>query len=119
MILLILLLLSRFREDIRGCDYILGHSVKHDNDYLRDMGVNLSVLGKEIFDTQALDIYKESLKQSGKYFMRSLSHVLREYNVNYEEKDLHNAGCDAFYTMMVFLRLMGYTAGQVNAIVAS
>ena len=110
---------KRFREDIRGCDYILGHSVKNDDSYLRDMGVDLSVLGKEIFDTQVLDVYKESLKLSEKYFMRSLSHLLREYKVNYQERDLHNAGCDAFYTMMVFLRLMGYSAEQVNAVIAS
>ena len=51
--------------------------------------------------------------------MRGLSNLLKEYNVNYREKDLHNAGCDAFYTMMVFLRQMGYIVEEVNAIVAS
>ena len=110
---------KRFRDDVVGCNYILGHSVKHDDDYLRKIGVDLSVLGKEMFDTQLLQAYRESLKESEKYFMRGLSYLLKEYNVNYLESHLHNAGCDAFYTMMVFLRQMGYSAEKVNAIVAT
>ena len=93
--------------------------MKHDDAYLRDIGVDLSELGKEMFDTQTVQIYKESLKESEKYFMRGLSYLLREYELNYEDKDLHNAGCDAFYTMMVFLRQMGYSTEFVNAIIAS
>ncbi|XP_028402923.1 uncharacterized protein YDR514C-like [Dendronephthya gigantea] len=110
---------QRFREDIIGCDYILGHSVKHDDAYLKDIGVDLSVLGKAMFDTQVVETYKESLKESNKYFMRGLSNLLRTYNLDYEDSHLHNAGCDAFYTMMVFLRQMGYDASTVNAIIAS
>ena len=113
------LFIKRFGEDIKGCDYILGHSVKHDDAYLKKIGVDLSVLGMDMFDTQVIQTYKESLKESEKYFMRGLSNLLKEYNVNYREKDLHNAGCDAFYTMMVFLRQMGYIVEEVNAIVAS
>ena len=81
--------------------------------------MDLSALGMEIFDTQVIQTYKESLKESEKYFMRGLSNLLKEYNVNYQEKDLHNGGCDAFYSMMVFLRQMGYSVEEVNAIVAS
>jgi hypothetical protein len=93
--------------------------VKHDDAYLRNIGVDLSELGKEMFDTQVLQTYKESLKESENYFMRSLSHLLKEYNINYQESDLHNAGCDAFYTMMVFLRQREYSAEEVNTIIAS
>ena len=93
--------------------------MKNDDAYLRDIGVDLSVLGKPMFDTQILETYKDSLKERNKYFMRGLSYLLREYDLNYEESDLHNAGCDAFYTMMVFLRQMDYLAGEVNAIIAS
>ena len=81
--------------------------------------MDLSALGMEIFDTQVIQTYNESLKEREKYFMRGLSYLLKEYNVNYQEKDLHNGGCDAFYTMMVFLRQMGYSVEEVNAIVAS
>ena len=109
---------SRFCEDLIGCDYILGQAVEHDDAYLKKIGVDLSVLDKEMIDTQVIQTYKESLKEREKYFMRGLSYMLKEYNVNYQEKDLHNAGCDAFYTMMVFLRQMGYSAEKVNAIVA-
>ena len=116
---MIITIIERFGEDIKGCGYILGHSVKHDDAYLKKIGVDLSVLGMEIFDTQVIQTYKESLKEREKYFMRGLAHLLKEYNINYQERDLHNAGCDAFYTMMVFLRQMGYSAEKVNAIVAS
>ena len=92
--------------------------MKHDDEYLRKIGVDLSVLGKEMFDTQVLQAYRESLREREKYFMRGLSHLLKEYSINYQESQLHNAGCDAFYTMMVFLRQMDYTAKEVNAIVA-
>ena len=93
--------------------------MKNDDEYLRNIGVDLSELRKEMFDTQVLETYKESLKESDKYFMRGLNHLLREYKVNYQESHLHNAGCDAFYTMMVFLRQMGYSAEEVNTIIAS
>jgi hypothetical protein len=93
--------------------------VEHDDAYLRNIGVDLSELGKDMFDTQVLQTYKESITESGKYFKRGLSHLLREYKVNYEDSDLHNGGCDAFYTMMVFLREMGYSAEEVNTIIAS
>ncbi len=93
--------------------------MKHDDAYLRNIGVDLRELGKEMFDTQIIETYKESLKESEKYFMRGLSHLLREYQLNYEDGHLHNAGCDAFYTMMVFLRQMDYSAEEVNAIIAS
>ena len=93
--------------------------MKHDDAYLRKVGVDLSVLNKDMFDTQVIQTYKDSLKESEKYFMRGLSYLLKEYKVNYHESDLHNGGCDAFYTMMVFLRQMGYSAQEVNAIVAS
>ena len=109
----------RFREDVIGCDYILGHSVQHDDTYPRVTGVDLSVPGKQMFDTQVLEIYKESLKEKDKYSMRGLSYLLRKHNINFQESDLHNAGCDAFYTMMVFLRQMGYSAREVNAIIAA
>ena len=115
----IIFIVVRFGEDITGCNYILGHSVKNDDAYLRKIGVDLSVLGMEIFDTQVIQTYNESLKESEKYSMRSLWHLLKEYKVNYQENDLHNGGCDAFYTMMVFLRQMGYSAQEVNEIVAS
>ena len=93
--------------------------MKHDDAYLRNIGVDLSVLGKDMFDTQLVQTYNESLKESGKYFMRGLPYLLREYGLNYQDGDLHNAGCDAFYTMMVFLRQMGYSAEEVNTIIAS
>ena len=92
--------------------------MKHDHDYLRKIGVDLSVLGKEMFDTQVLQAYRESLTEREKYFMRGPSYLLKEYNINYHESHLHNAGCDAFYTMMVFLRQMDYSVDEVNAIVA-
>ena len=69
--------------------------------------MDLGQLGKQMFDTQVVQIYKESLKESEKYFMRGLSHLLKEYQVSYQESHVHNRGCDAFYTMMVFLRQMG------------
>ena len=116
---MIIVIIYRFREDLIECDYILGQSVQHDDAYLRDIGVNLSALGKPMFDTQILETYKDSLKERDKYFMRGLGYLLKEYNINFQESDLHNAGCDAFYTMMVFLRQMGYSASKVNIIIAS
>ena len=92
----------RFREDVIESDYILGHSVKHDDDYLRKIGVDLKAHRKEILDTQIVQTYKESLRERNAYSMRGLSYLLKEYQVNYKDSDLHNAGCDAFYTMMVF-----------------
>ena len=93
--------------------------MKHDDAYLKSIGVDLKVLGKEMLDTQIVEAYKESLKVRDKYYMRGLSHLLKEYQLNYQESDLHNAGCDAFYTMMVFLRQMDYSAQQVNDLIAS
>jgi hypothetical protein len=84
--------IKRFREGVRECDYILGQSVKHDDTYLRNIGVDLSELGKEMFDTQVLETYKESLKESEKYFMRGLSHLLKEYKVNYQESSGEASG---------------------------
>jgi hypothetical protein len=106
-----------FRNDVSECDYILGHSVKHDDAYLQNIGVDLRKLCKPMFDTQIVQTYKESQKESEKYFMRGLLHLLKEYQVNYQESHLHNAGCDAFYTMMVFLRQMGYSTDKVNGII--
>jgi hypothetical protein len=70
-----------------------------------------------MFDTQVLETYKESLEESEKYFMRGLPYLLKGYAVNYQESHLHNAGCDAFYTMMVFLRQRGYSLKLVNDII--
>ena len=108
-----------FAKDISACDSILGHSVQHDEAYLKNIGVDLSLLRKEMFDTQVIQTYKESIVDGEKYFMRGLSYMLKEFKLNYQESQLHNAGVDAFYTMMVFLRQMEYSAEQVNAIIAS
>ena len=89
--------------------------MKHDDAYLR----NLGVVGKDKFDTQIIQTYKESLKKSEEYFMRSLSFLMGKY-LDYQKSDLQNAaGCKAFYTMMAFLRQMGYSAEEVKTIIAS
>ena len=93
--------------------------MRRDDAYLKKLGVDLGVLDKPMFDTQILETCKEGLKEGDKYFLRSLLNLLKEYKLNYQESDLHNAGCDAFYTMMVFLRQMGYTVSAVNDIIAS
>jgi phosphoglycerol transferase MdoB-like AlkP superfamily enzyme len=73
-----------------------------------------------MFDTHVLETYLENnlpeFSESTKY-MRCLPYLLRKYKLNYEENHLHNAGCDAFYNMMVFLRQMGYSAEKVNDLI--
>ncbi|CAB3989868.1 Hypothetical predicted protein [Paramuricea clavata] len=110
---------ERFREGVRGSDYLLQHSVKHDDAYLRNIGVDLSVRGNEMFYTQVVQTYKGSLIESEKYFMCSLSFLMGKY-LGYQERNLQNAaGSKAIYTMMAFLRQMGYSAEEVKTIIAS
>ncbi|XP_046859979.1 uncharacterized protein LOC124453250 [Xenia sp. Carnegie-2017] len=109
----------RFAKDVGEATYILGHSVQHDTEYLKNIGVDHIALGKEMFDTQVINIYKESLKDRDNFRTRGLNQLMKENKIEYREEDLHNAGCDAFYTMMLFLRQMNFTEEQVNAIIMS
>lgn len=109
----------RLAKDVAEATYILGHSVQHDTEYLKNIGVDHIALGKEMFDTQVINIYKESLKDRDNFRTRGLIQLMKENKIEYREEDLHNAGCDAFYTMMLFLRQMNFTEEQVNAIIMS
>lgn len=106
--------LEMFCAAVTECDFIVGHSVKHDEGYLQSIGLDLTKLQKEMFDTQIIRTHEESKAINDCYFTRGLCYLLKEYNVSYKEEDLHNAGCDAYYTMMIFLRQMGYSASTVN-----
>ena len=106
--------LEMFREDIVECRFLLGHSIKHDHDYLKNIGVDLTELGKEMLDTQLIQMHTEI--NDKRYDMRGLSYLLREYGIDFEDKDLHNGGNDAYYTMMAFLRQMGYSKATVNVL---
>ena len=108
--------LEMFHEDIEECHFLLGHSIKHDHDYLKNIGVDLTELGIEMLDTQLIQMHGEI--NDTRFDMRGLSYLLREHGIDFEDKDLHNGGNDAYYTMMAFLRQMGYSKATVNGLSA-
>lgn len=95
---------------------LVAHASRNDEAYLKKVGFDLSEL--KIMDTQQIE-HKEfaaSRYESDRLYLRNLGRLLQNYTVSYEEKDLHNAGCDAYYTMKAFLRQMGYDASVVNSL---
>ena len=113
--------IDSFRQAVVKCTFLLAHSAHSDDDYLRNIGVDISELGKKIMDTQQVEMHLETTRlghrpSSDRLFIRGLIHLLKSYSVQFEEKDLHNAGCDAYYTMKLFLRQMGCSGSVVNAL---
>ncbi|ORX99583.1 hypothetical protein K493DRAFT_313167 [Basidiobolus meristosporus CBS 931.73] len=77
---------------------LVGHDVKNDLQYLRNMGAKLSD-PIETFDTSSLYMALTKVEQK-----RKLSSILSEFGI--EHKYLHNAGNDAHYTMEAFLAIV-------------
>ncbi|KAI9142859.1 hypothetical protein BKA69DRAFT_1065197 [Paraphysoderma sedebokerense] len=79
--------------------YLIGHDIAADLKYLNQMGLVLPSLIKTI-DTQILDLARVNATR-GKLGLKKL---LLEFEIPY--RNLHNAGNDAHYTMLVLLRLL-------------
>ena len=110
---------ERFRQAVEKCTFLVAHASRNDEAYLKKVGLDLSELKKEIMDTQQIEQHKEfaaSRYESDRLYLRNLGRLLQNYAVSHEEKDLHNAGCDAYYTMKAFLRQMGHEASVVNSL---
>ena len=113
--------IASFREAVTRCTFLVAHSAHSDEDYLRKIGVDIAELGKEIMDTQLVEMQLEMTRPgyrsaNDRLFFRGLTRLLENYNVSFTQQDLHNAGCDAYYTMKVFLRQMGCSGSVVNAL---
>lgn len=110
---------EKFRQAVEKCTFLVAHAAQNDEAYLEKIGLHLSQLQKEIMDTQLIEQHKEFQRiplNDDRLYLRSLTKLLQSYDVNFKEKDLHNAGCDAYYTMKVFLRQMGHNDTVVNAL---
>lgn len=108
---------EKFREAVEKCTFLVAHASGNDAAYLKSIGLDLAEFRKEIMDTQLIEQHKEFQCSAGeRLFLRNLGKMLQSYNVRHEEKDLHNAGCDAYFTMKVFLRQMGHGIGVVNSL---
>ena len=108
--------LEMFRVELGKCDFLLGHSIENNDEYLRKRGLDLSKMKKEMFDTQLIQMAKEMEPRDVHYTMPSLKFLLQKYNVKYEEEDLYNAGCCACYIMMVFLCQAGSPIDTVDTL---
>ncbi|KAK9680933.1 hypothetical protein K7432_015797 [Basidiobolus ranarum] len=80
---------------------LVGHDVKNDLEYLREMGAKISE-PSEVFDTS--NLYMALTKNNQR---RKLSKILDEFGIEHEY--LHNAGNDAHYTMEAFLAMIQST----------
>lgn len=110
---------ENFRQAVQDSAFLVAHAARCDEAYLKNIGVDLAEFKKEIMDTQQVQQHKE-FEAAGsvgdRVYLRSLGKLLENCSVHYNEADLHNAACDAYYTMKVFLRQMGQSAAVVNSL---
>ena len=87
--------------------------------FIKGIGVDLLQLKKEIADTQLIDQHK-NFEVTGfcgdRLYLSGLSKLLMKYGIIYREADFHNAACDAYYTMKVFLCQMGHGNAIINSL---
>ena len=78
--------------------------------------MDLSEFQKEIADTQLIELHKADQLHEDKIYLSGLKRLLEKYDLKFREEHLHNAGCDAYYTMKVFLRQMDCDLSTVNSL---
>ena len=76
--------------------YVVGHSIQHDIDWLKTLGIDVQMEG--------CDIAKAWQAREGAVHLTSLAHMLDGLKIEYS--NLHNAANDAVYTLRVFKRMM-------------
>lgn len=88
------------KEYLFKTDLFLAHSVNSENHYLSKMGIELPYFVDKIVDTQL--IYKDINNNSVRPI--SLFNMLKSLNI--KNKDLHNSGNDAAYTLIAFNEML-------------
>ncbi|KAI8918346.1 hypothetical protein DFJ77DRAFT_455244 [Powellomyces hirtus] len=91
--------LEELRHDFRRKNVVLiGHDIRSDIEYLEIWGLDPTDYTKDIFDTRDLFVPVGMKEQT------SLKTICTDLNI--PTKYLHNAGNDAYYTMLAFMAMV-------------